>query len=319
MTNNNAYKAPLAAILLLILLTNSCIFYGKDDECTPFWKGPMLVVKWSAAQWTPSSLSTAFQQSVWTSWDKIETKQRVPLLEMPKISIQDHPNPLEYLEITYGKNWRDRPLLLQGLWNSTSLSDGARRLSLQGLLRENLTIPFYSDARVYGSLSPDDEGPVHRIVDRITQGFPHKIGTQMLVQTYPELIQEVAPIEIVTELFGNHFTAGKLLGHGRVMGIFPGTTTVPVFVASGKTSSRITKDCPFHDVQENDACPPQDSSPRPVTGLHCEPIGNVAVQLSGGTYIFFANRTPSTSSRFDKKELTYMFQTMPICQLKNGH
>ena len=115
MTNNNAYKAPLAAILLLILLTNSCIFYGKDDECTPFWKGPMLVVKWSAAQWTPSSLSTALQQSVWTSWDKIETKQRVPLLEMPKISIQDHPNPLEYLEITYGKNWRDRPLLLQGL------------------------------------------------------------------------------------------------------------------------------------------------------------------------------------------------------------
>ena len=54
-------------------------------------------------------------------------------------------------------------------------------------------------------------------------------------------------------------------------------------------------------------------------GCGTEPIGNVAVQLSGGTYIFFANRTPSTSSRFDKKELTYMFQTMPICQLKNGH
>jgi hypothetical protein len=181
-------------------------------------------------------------------------------------------DPLKYLTTTYGEDWRDRPLLLEGLWNATSLSDRRRRLSLQGLLKENLTIPFFSDATRYGALSPDSKAPVHEIVDRISKGFPHKIGTQLLVQTYPELMEEVAPVEILTKLFGNHFTENKLLGRGRILGIFPGTTTVPVFVANGRTT-------PVED-SKNDGETPESSS-HPITGLHCEPIGNVAVQLSG--------------------------------------
>jgi hypothetical protein len=256
---SNSFRTPLLTIFLVLLSVVFSFITWNDYEGLSSLVG---VLVWSAAQWTPiTSVASALQERVWEHWEKEGDNQRVPTLEIPKISVQDHDNPLEYLEATYGKDWRDRPLLLQGLWSSTALSDNGRRLSLQGLLRENLTIPFFSDARVYGSLSPDSEAPVHQIVDRIAKGFPHKIGTQLLVQTYPELIQEVAPVEIVTKLFGNHFTKSSLLGHGNVMGIFPGTTTVPVFIANGKTSTAKnpgeTEDCSLEEVGGEDNGPNQ--------------------------------------------------------------
>jgi hypothetical protein len=172
------------------------------------------------------------------------------------------------VEAKYGKDWRDRPLLLKGLWSATDLDSGERRLSLSGLLKENLTIPYFMDASASYVLSPDSNAPISKIVANMTQGQPHKIGTQWIVQTYPELIDEVAPTGAVTELFGDYFRPENIRGSGP-FGMFPALTTVPVFVArtTGATN--------------NDECTGGCEPLHPRTDLHCEPIGNVAVQLHG--------------------------------------
>jgi hypothetical protein len=170
-------------------------------------------------------------------------------------------------------NWRKRPLLLRRLWNADELSDPARQLSLNGLLKQNLTIPYFTDARLPNALAPDAVGALSDIVANISlYGMSHKIGSQLLIQTYPELLREVAPQEIVTALFGDYFTPNSLKGSGPFR-IFPPFTTVPLFVAWKRTSQ--------HDAANEKRGPPGQSADDPYTALHCEPIGNVAVQLSG--------------------------------------
>jgi hypothetical protein len=257
------------------------------------------LIIWSLAQWLPpSSLSNYLQQCAWDQWNKLDHGDHpAPVLEIPTVSVQDHEDVLAYLDLTYGKNWRDRPLLLKNLWNAADLQDDKRRLSLSGLLQEDMKIPFFSDARDPNALTPDSEASLYLIVQNITKGAPHKIGSQLLVQAYPELIAEVAPVELVTRLFGNHFRPDHLLGIG---GILPGTTTVPIFVATGKLTTVDAQQCTAKAALEKEdsdieaSCYPpataatdKDSSTllkHPVTGLHCEPIGNVAVQLAGAKF-----------------------------------
>jgi hypothetical protein len=239
------------------------------------------LIRWTIAQWMPiCSNRLSLQQAAWTHWEgkyrgseKIYNQQAALQEEIPVVNVQEHLNDLtSYLEKTYGSDWRRRPLLLKNLWSPEILTnDKTRRLSLSGLLQENLTIPYFTDARKEAALSPDDSAPVRDIVVNISRGAPHKIGTQIMVQTYPELIYEVAPTEIVTELFGSYFTPKSVVGIGPFQ-LLPALTTVPMFVAKGKRpKSGATKD----EERENDA------QKRPFTALHCEPIGNVAVQLSG--------------------------------------
>ena len=219
----------------------------------------------------------------WKRWNMEYGHQQGPLLEIQTVHVQEQADLLNYLEATYGSDWRDRPVLFKNLWNHASLNNSQRRLSLHGLLQENLTIPYFTDARKYGALSPDAEAPLHEIMINITQGAPHKIGTQFLVQTYPELIQEVAPVELVTQLFGRYFEPQYLFG--RNGGILPGMTTVPIFVANGnvKAPNESLPVCQSEQVQGSDgngSCrrhpAPDKEEPlpleRPYTGLHCEPI-----------------------------------------------
>jgi hypothetical protein len=81
-------------------------------------------------------------------------------------------------------------------------------------------------------------------------------------------------VHIVTELFGSYFTPDAVRGSGPFR-MLPALTTVPLFVASGKavpSSEPLIRD----DDDNNKA-----AEARTYTALHCEPIGNVAVQLSG--------------------------------------
>jgi hypothetical protein len=223
-------------------------------------------VAWAVAQLTPSS-STArriLQKAAWDHWDRTFNITEYSKNEtIPTVDVQKHRSNLAgFLEKTYGVHWRTRPLLLKGLWKKEELLDPDRRLSLSGLLNQSLEIPYFSDARIKNSLSPDSKGSVGAIVANISNGGAHKIGTQFIVQTYPDLISEVAPTEIVTELFGDFFKPDYVKGSGP-FSIFPALTTVPMFVANGqKTEGFYNKGQPY-------------------TPLHCEPIGNVAVQLSG--------------------------------------
>lgn len=276
---------------------------------------PLALYAWSIGQWCyriSPRLSERLTKHAWRSFehhhyhlqDATTTTTSTAaslLLEMPTIHIQDfvgnETGALQFLKSKYGNDWRERPLLLKGLWDpDTQLCQKKsfeRQLSPQGLLQMNLTIPYYLDARIYGALRPDAEAPVQQIVQGMLDGQPHKIGSQLIVQHNPHLMAEVAPLSLVTTLFGDYFTIDRLLGHGRTLGIFPGITTVPLFVANGNaTKNTTTLDSSDNDddnENDQDTCSSNNDNKTasfrnqttPSTGLHCEPIANVAVQLHG--------------------------------------
>ena len=224
------------------------------------------------------SQRASINEAAWAYWERNNDQQQHQQHprgneEIPVIYVQEHLNDLlPYLESTYGKDWKKRPLLLKGLWSYDALqSNSSRRLTLNGLLKENLTIPYFTDARIKGALSPDNHAPIREIVANISRGAPHKIGTQLFVQTWPELIYEVAPVRIVTELFGPYFTPDAVRGTGPFQ-LLPALTTVPLFVA-GSGGQAVGSSEPIKGDDKAEA--------KPYTALHCEPTGNVAVQLSG--------------------------------------
>lgn len=264
----------------------------------------LLVAVWSVSQWMPVAWRRPVQRSVWERWERREEQEAAvrrggnsssstpsqqnfpvgPALEIPTVDVQKHRSRLlPYLEATYGKDWRDRPLLLKGLWTLDELErDPDRTLSVQGLLREtNRIVPYYTDARRRGALTPDAKAPLSAIVSNITQGFPHKIGSQKLVQDRPDLIREVAPIDVVTVLFGDHFSPQSLEGWGPWK-LFPPLTTVPLFVAGKRLPPAHTGGAAAAPpLSPSSTTATDDEEEDPHTALHCEPIGNVAVQLSG--------------------------------------
>ena len=272
------------------------MLWSSSDSSVPHW------IAWSAAQsllwpckWfvhlqhargVDGGLSPcqSVNEAAWKHWeqehDVNNEHQRGVNEPIPTVHVQDHDadDLSSYLDETYGNDWRKRPLLLKGLWSREALEgDSNRRLSTAGLLREELEIPYFTDARRQSALSPDGRASIRAIVANITRdGAPHKIGTQLMVQTYPELIYEVAPTDIVTKLFGSYFSAAHVRGSGP-FGLFPALTTVPIFVASSGTVDEHSDDNP----NEQTANSWSTVEKKPYTALHCEPIGNIAVQLSG--------------------------------------
>jgi Cupin-like domain len=280
------------AVVVLIRMTNdSGDLNGPSapNVIFPFRDKWMIVAYWSLAQWIPRIIyndTTRMTQKAWHYWENehVRSRSNTSFLEdIPVVHVQDHAieDLLPYIVSKYGKDWKKRPLLLKGLWKADELTTVSkngfvkhRRLSLQGLLQENLTIPYFTDARNVGAITPDGIGTIQDIVTNITyRNAPHKIATQLLVQTFPELIQEVAPVEIVTSLFGSYFTPNAIRGSGP-MQLFPAFTTVPLFIANSHPSSDLVET----SAQSLSSTPPTTTS---HTTLHSEPIGNVAVQLSG--------------------------------------
>lgn len=295
-------RSALALTILCTVFLVALLSFWIEATSIPTNLGGVV---WAISQWTPSFLSERLQQQSWTVLERnYDLTNHEPPLDIPTFSPNDHEDPLAMLEATYGKDWQTRPLLLKGLWNATALENPQRRLSLQGLLREDLRVPFFQDARIDGALTPDNEAPIGQIVDAIHRGLPYKIGSQFLLQKYPDLLPEVAPLDLVSTLFGDRFSQDRLLGHTNLWGLLLGPLTVPVFVANGETTDTVEptvskpidvamnnegKDntCDSSNSAESSTSPPTcvesnaKMSSHPLTGLHCEPIGNVAVQISG--------------------------------------
>ena len=256
--------------------------------------------KWSFAQ-IVKSLSTstfadgalwatadAWEASAWVEWERIGRPREQPrIMEVPTVDLRscdneeacatgngsgDRRNKLSLYDVKalVGDDFVSKPLLLRGLWSEKELADPERRLSIRGMQNHDaelahLSVPFYADASKsgYAALKPSGVAKLSEIVYNITElRGKQKIGSQLLVETYPALIEEVAPSDIVTELFGSHFEIESVKGSGP-FGLLPATTTVPVFLAGSKISKQDDEDTPSR------------------TDLHCEPIGNVAVQLHG--------------------------------------
>ncbi|CAB9524004.1 expressed unknown protein [Seminavis robusta] len=265
------------AVLLAVLATVSWNLLVLTT-LSPDDVSPLVLAKWATVQWTPSFLNNAFakqwQQEAWDHWDQVfraKLKERnlvgkETLLSIPTVNVQDfggnYSALLQHLESTEGPRWREKPLLLRHLWTEEQLfHDENRRLSQRGLLRENLTIPYFIDSRNDAALAPNGKARIKDIVANISHhGAPHKIGSQLLVAEYPEIIQEVAPTQLVTTLFGDRFQPDHVRQGAFGIPFLPSITTVPIFVAA-VNNHKTTKQA--------------------FTTLHCEPVGSVAVQLEG--------------------------------------
>lgn len=288
---------------LLLWIASALIVFAVPDESPALLPAPVGVVAWAMAQWMPSfffvgTIAQDLQSKGWKSFersgDSVSKDHHIPPLEIPVIDLEDPSvigDPLAYLERRYGVDWRERPLLLKNLWSASALNDSRRRLSLEGLSKENMTIPYFSDARLYSALTPDAQAPIHEILRGMRdEGRPYKIGSQLFLQANPALLAEVAPVDVVTKLFGDRFTKDRLLGHIQSpLNFLRGPLTVPLFVANGNLDDEIAT-CQAAAKEESDSSSCESDptiaksdtkSSRPFTGLHCEPIGNVAVNLAG--------------------------------------
>ena len=199
---------------------------------------------------------------------------------------------------------RNRVLSLHGLLSDPEIS--------------GLVVPYYADASEsgYGALKPSSVAELGKIIRNVTEsGGKQKVGTQAVVNTRPDLIYEIAEKGgIIAGLFGDRFQPKHVRGSGPWR-IFPAQTTVPLFFAGqgascgGKhstcsgnhTDNKNVSDCATNVCSKSEASYSErdvaettvasgEQAPRQHakkkerhsrTDLHCEPIGNVAVQLHG--------------------------------------
>eukprot|EP00977_Amphora_coffeiformis_P014732 scaffold4214_cov172-Amphora_coffeaeformis.AAC.3 len=277
MVFSSPYRLLLICYVVFGVLTGLTLILSSvpDVSLTTLW-----IVSCGIPLWSVPLTQQLIQQPAWEHWElqaaQVSTrtsavqsnKLKVATVDMQKFTKETI---LPYLETTYGKDWRQRPLLLQNLWTKEDLRDPRRHLTPDRLLHEDTIVDYFSDARNLRALIPDASGRVGDIVYNMTKrGLPHKIGSQLILDAHPEWIQEVAPSDIITAMFGDRFRP-KHIVHSSII---PPMTTVPVFVAPAaatkakasikdESSSSLVEQAPLH------------------TALHCEPIGNVAVQLAG--------------------------------------
>ena len=281
------FIGTFTALWIYLSLVAFFWFVVRTDAAPPL--GPALgTVAWMVGQWSPAIWSQFLSEVGWKSFERTchydpVAPLEIPILDLTIATIRN--NPIQHLLHAYGDDWTHRPLLIKGVWSKEELQDPNRRLSISGLAQDPLVVPYFSDARQL-ALSPDSEDSLIHILEGIRQGRPHKIGSQEYVKAYPDRLGEVAPPTLVSTLFGNRFTVDRLLGHiYSPLSLLQGPLTVPIFVANANIKSPDAADIKkVNTTDSSSTCRadrPTASTSRPFTGLHCEPIGNISVQLAG--------------------------------------
>ena len=174
----------------------------------------------------------------------------------------------------HGKNSEDSRLLeIQLIRSATELSSmdlsrpflaknmsKADSLTIQSLLNpplSQLETDYFTDARRKNTV-PDATGRVGDVVSRIIAGGPEKIGTQMILIVFPEILQRFLEVNSwLSSVFGV-----DRVNTWREMGV---SVTVPVFISRGKAIDQ------SHNTLQNTT----------RTDLHCEPISNLVGQTVG--------------------------------------
>lgn len=213
------------------------------------------------------------------------------------------------LLVEYAKLFHDgtfdlatHPIILRNLWppesfdetvavqddaccgSSPGYSYGNRKLTPEAIMNDpqvsNILLPnYFSDAANkigYAALVPDSTSQVtlsQFLIGLLSGESPNsKIGTQLIIELFPELKNEIIPPALAKELFGwntvledcktrikDAFSSQKI-GHW-VTNLMPPMSYFPVFIAKNQRTTG------------------NDTHPR--TDLHAEPIGNIASQLHG--------------------------------------
>ena len=159
----------------------------------------------------------------WEEWEKYTSSLDFCRYNNLSLSIP------QYVEgDTYMKQYDlSQPLLFSGIMHD--FSSQKRNLSIDGLMQpplSELMVPFFSDARTQ-ILTPDGEGLLGDLVYNITTNKDsfQKLGTQIPVDSFPELIKELAH-PIFEVLLGDRF---KPTDVRPLLGLFPALTTVSCY------------------------------------------------------------------------------------------
>ena len=138
-----------------------------------------------------------------------------------------------------------RPFLVRGFLNGTSTLLTWTPEFFASAPYGDLLMDFFTDARIFNTV-PNSVAPLKEIIQNISGGGPQKFASEMVFRKFPELLEDLN-VTWLAAAFGHHFKKEYI-----------GTTlTMPLFYAQGQhvTTTR--------------------------TDLHCEPIGNVVLMLSG--------------------------------------
>lgn len=213
---------------------------------------------------------------------------------------------IEYAKLFYDDTFdlATHPIILRNLWSSESFDEPSafdddtscgsshprsrhmsRKLTPDAIMNDpqlsNLLLPNYfidaANKTGYAALVPDvtpSQLTLSQFVKGILSGdHPNaKIGTQLIIEQFPDLRNEIIPPMLAKELFGwntileDYKTRFRNLFYSDEVGswitkLVPPMTYYPVFIASNQQSS--------------------DGNTHPRTDLHAEPIGNIASQLHG--------------------------------------
>ena len=215
-------------------------------SCTYFPTVPWCIAQLLNSLWRwDTSLAENAQRWAWKQWEEEHRNHGAAAAKNPKFA------PDTVTELKPGESPRDRsrPFIVRGLLNST----GSALLSdYSWLLNDpvgSLEVDYFTNASVRDGLVPDGRASLHEIVSGIIAGGPAKIGTEVIFRTFPHLLDELRVSDLATPLLGGneHIDASRI---GLML-------TVPVFMATGKEGLPIRTD------------------------LHCEPIGNLVLQLGG--------------------------------------
>ena len=168
-----------AALAVLVALSSCTARWGVAQLVRSVWFLP--------ASTLPSALLARTEQDAWRAWESeaastVGAGPREPL-PIPELRPSDSAADVDL----------SRPLLARGLLSPGEMGRSDRKLSLEGLLRPPLSeivIDYFRDARRVNTV-PDGTAPLGAIVRNITRGGFEKLGTQMIIESDPELIREV--------------------------------------------------------------------------------------------------------------------------------
>jgi hypothetical protein len=192
--------------------------------------------------------------NLWSHWESHSSENQNAISPLP-LPIYTSLSELHKIDMT-------KPFLIK------NLTQYANVLTIDQLLSPPISesvIDYFIDARTINTI-PNSRGQVKDIVEKIILGGPEKIGTQMIIKAFPEIIQRFVD--------GNGWLE-NVFGKERVSqwrDISP-LMTYPVFISRGRSTTTSSSST------STDSSSLSTKTTR--TDLHCEPISNVVLQTVG--------------------------------------
>ena len=291
------FVARASAWVVVVTAVYLAIVHGEDPSLMPWVLSQLIKCMWPF----PSELAAATEAAAWAEWEKLGRGKQYAPDRVLELAPGERPEHLK------------RPFLVRGLLNGSSseLLGGYSWLTKSPV--GDLEVDYFSNASAEDGIVPDSRGQLRDVVSSIVEGGPAKIGTEMIFRRFPHLLDEARPTHRPPRPPAPH-TRPRPRVHAPLLvppspRPAPSTPTAPrsVPTCSLQPDDSLTRsacDCPQLGVQAS-AGPllggeehldssriglmltvpvflaTGDEGARSRTDLHCEPIGNLALQFGG--------------------------------------